>query len=87
MRESGSSRATISAHSESVSIQERAKEGIEALKLERRHIASVEAAKALLARNDDGQAETIVRAVLQENPQQSHARELISQINSRLVTP
>lgn len=66
---------------------ERAKEGIEALKLERRHIASVESAKALLARNDLAKAETLVRAILQENPQQSHARQLISEINSHLSRP
>jgi general secretion pathway protein D len=67
--------------------QERAKEGIQLIALERRHIASVESAKALLARNDFAKAETLVRAVLQENPQQSHARELISQINSNLSRP
>ncbi len=68
-------------------LHERAKEGIEALKSERRHIAAIDSAKALLARNDVTGAETIVRAVLQENPQQSHARELVSQINSRLSRP
>ena len=67
--------------------QERAKEGIEALKFERRHIASVEAAKELLARNEAAKAETIVRAILQENPQQSHARQLIGEINSRMSRP
>lgn len=66
---------------------ERAKEGIEALKSERRHIALVDSAKALLANNDVSGAETIVRAVLQENPQQSYARELIAQINSLLTRP
>lgn len=66
---------------------ERAKEGIEALKLERRHIASVDSAKALLASNDVAKAETVIRAILQENPQQSHARELILQINSRISRP
>jgi len=68
-------------------LHERAKEGVEALKSERRHIAAVDSAKALLARNDITGAEIIVRAVLQENPQQSHARELISQINSRMTRP
>jgi general secretion pathway protein D len=57
------------------------------VKLDRRHIAAVESAKALLARNDVSGAEKVVRAVLQENSQQSHARELISQINSRLSRP
>ncbi|WP_292993669.1 secretin and TonB N-terminal domain-containing protein [Nitrosomonas sp.] len=68
-------------------LHERAKEGIEALKSERRHIVAVDSAKALLTRNDVAGAEIIVRAVLQENPQQSHARELISQINSRMTRP
>lgn len=68
-------------------LHERAKEGIEALKSERRHITAVDSAKALLTRNDVAGAEIIVRAVLQENPQQSHARELISQINSRMTRP
>jgi len=67
--------------------QERAKEGMEAVKTERRHIVSVESAKRLLAQGNLAGAETIVRAVLQENPQQSHARELISQINSHLSRP
>ncbi|MEK7792348.1 MAG: type II secretion pathway protein GspD, partial [Pseudomonadota bacterium] len=64
---------------------ERAREGLEAVESERRHIASVETAKELLARNDVTGAETIIRAVLQENPTQSHARQLISQINSRIA--
>lgn len=68
-------------------LHERAKEGIEALKLERRHIAIVNSAKELLARKDPIGAETIVRAVLQENSQQSHARQLIAQINSQLSRP
>ena len=66
---------------------ERAKEGLESIELERRHIASIEAAKELLIRNDVTGAETIVRAVLQENPQQSHARQLIAQINSLMTRP
>ena len=68
-------------------LHERAKGGMEALKSERRHITIVDSAKALLARNDVSGAETIVRAVLQENPQQSHARELIAQINSLISRP
>jgi len=68
-------------------LHERAKGGMEALKSERRHITIVDSAKALLARNDVAGAETIVRAVLQENPQQSHARELIAQINSLISRP
>ena len=66
---------------------ERAKEGIELIALERRHIAAVDAARALLVRNDVLGAETMVRAILQENPQQLHARQLISEINSRLTRP
>lgn len=66
---------------------ERAQEGMEALKSERRHIAAADSAKALLARNDVMGAETIVRAILQENPQQSHARQLIAEINSRIARP
>ena len=66
---------------------ERAREGIELIVLERRHIAKVDTAKALLERGELSQAETLVRAVLQENPQQSHARQLISEINLRLARP
>ncbi len=64
---------------------ERAKAGLEALEVERRHIASIDTAKELLARDDVTGAEAIIRAVLQENTQQSHARQLISQINARMV--
>lgn len=66
---------------------ERAKEGIELIVLERRHIAAVNTAKAFLERGELAKAETLVRAVLQENPQQSHARQLISEINLRLSRP
>ncbi|WP_297325861.1 secretin and TonB N-terminal domain-containing protein [Nitrosomonas sp.] len=65
----------------------RAKEGLEAVQSERRHIAAVSSAKALLEKNDLASAETVVRAVLQENPEQSHARQLIAEINSRLTRP
>lgn len=68
-------------------LHQRAKEGIEALQIERRHITSINAAKELLNRNDVMGAETIVRAVLQENSQQSHAKQLISEINSRINRP
>ena len=67
--------------------QQRAKEGIEAVQSERRHIAAVDSAKTLLAKNDVTGAETVARAILQENPQQSHARQLITEINSRLTRP
>jgi general secretion pathway protein D len=66
---------------------ERAKEGIELIELERRHIAKVDTAKAFLERGELEKAETIIRAILQENPQQSHARQLITEINSRLSRP
>lgn len=66
---------------------ERAREGIELIILERQHIAKVDTARALLERGEVSQAETLVRAVLQENPQQSHARQLISEINLRLSRP
>lgn len=68
-------------------LHERAKEGIESVTTERRHIAAVDSARALLERNEPAKAETIVRAVLQENPQQSHARQLISHINLNLSRP
>ncbi len=66
---------------------ERANAGLEELELERRHIASIDSAKELLRRNEVIEAETIVRAVLQENPKQSHARQLIAEINSQLTRP
>ncbi len=66
---------------------ERAKEGIGSITLERRHIAKVDTAKELLKNGELAKAETLVRAVLQENPQQSHARQLISEINLRLSRP
>ena len=68
-------------------LHERAKQGIDSVELERRHIATVNAANELLMRNELAKAETIVRAVLQENPQQPHARQLISEINSRMTRP
>lgn len=64
---------------------ERAETGLEALEIERRHIASIDTAKELLARDDVTGAEALINAVLQENTTQSHARQLRSQINSRLV--
>lgn len=66
---------------------ERAKEGIESIVLDRRHIAVVDTAKNFLKSGEPAKAETLVRAVLQENPQQSHARQLISEINLRLSRP
>ena len=64
---------------------ENAKEGLEALNLERYHIASIEYAKELLARNDVEGAEAAARAVLLENPMQSHARQLIKEISTSIA--
>ncbi len=61
---------------------ERARLGLEALALERHHIASLDYAQELLALNDVVSAEQTVRAVLQENPEQPHARQLIKQIST-----
>ncbi|MBA3756831.1 MAG: secretin and TonB N-terminal domain-containing protein, partial [Nitrosomonas sp.] len=66
---------------------ERAKEGIELIAMERSHIAAVNTAKDFLISGDIAKAETLVRAVLQENPQQTHARQLIAEINTRLSRP
>ncbi|PTQ76664.1 general secretion pathway protein D [Nitrosomonas oligotropha] len=66
---------------------ERAKEGLESIALDRQHIAKVDTAKELLRNGETAKAETLVRAVLQENPQQSHARQLISEINLNLSRP
>ena len=64
---------------------ERAWTGLEALELERHHIASVDYAQELLALNDVVGAEKTIRAVLQENPGQSHARQLIKQISTLIA--
>lgn len=66
---------------------ERAKEGLESIALDRQHIAKVDSARELLRNGETSKAETLVRAVLQENPQQSHARQLISEINLNLSRP
>ncbi len=64
---------------------QRAKAGLDALNRDRQHIAAIDYAQALLARNDLVEAEKTVRAVLQENPMQPNARALIKQINARMV--
>ena len=64
---------------------ERARLGLEALALERHHIASLEYAEELLALNDVVSAEKTVRAVLQENSEQPHARQLIKQISTLIA--
>ncbi|MDH5552396.1 MAG: general secretion pathway protein GspD [Nitrosomonas sp.] len=61
---------------------ERAQAGLEALELERRHIASLDYAQELLTLNDVIGAEKTVRTVLQENPAQPYARQLIKQIGA-----
>ncbi len=66
---------------------ERAKEGLESIALDRQHISKVDTARELLRNGEAAKAETLVRAVLQENPQQSHARQLISEINLNLSRP
>lgn len=66
---------------------ERAKEGIDLIAMERGHIAAVNTAKDFLISGEIAKAETLVRAVLQENPQQTHARQLIAEINSRMSRP
>lgn len=68
-------------------LNERSKEGIETIAIERRHIAAVDTAKEFLKNGEVAKAETLVRAVLQENSQQSHARQLISEINLRISRP
>jgi len=64
---------------------ERAEAGLEALDLERHHIASIDYAQELLVLNDIVGAEQAVRAVLQENPMQSQARQLIKQISTMIA--
>lgn len=64
---------------------ERAKTGLEALNLERHQQSIINQARESLARNDVEGAETAVRAVLQENPIHADARQLIKEINERIV--
>ncbi len=64
---------------------ERVLVGLQALELERHHVASVDYAEELLALNDVEGAEKAVRAVLQENPEQPQARQLIKRL-STLIT-
>lgn len=66
---------------------ERAKEGLESIALDRQHIAKVDTARELLRNGETAKAETLVRAILQENPQQTHARQLIAEINLNLSRP
>lgn len=64
---------------------ERAQAGLEALQQERHHVASIEYAQQLLALGDLEAAENAVRAVLQENPMQQQARELIKELNKHIA--
>ncbi|MDH5479709.1 MAG: secretin and TonB N-terminal domain-containing protein, partial [Nitrosomonas sp.] len=64
---------------------ERAKAGLEAIELEHHHVASIEYAEELMALNDITGAEKVIRDVLQENPEQSHARQLIKQISTLIA--
>lgn len=64
---------------------ERAKEGLDAVDLERRHIVLVNQAKEALAHNDVDGAEKIIRGVLADNPMQSEARQLIKALSERIA--
>ncbi|SDY80449.1 FecR domain-containing protein [Nitrosomonas sp. Nm33] len=64
---------------------ERARAGLEVLSLERYQQSFIKQARESLARNDVEGAEAAVRAVLQENPMNGDARQLIKEINQRLT--
>lgn len=64
---------------------ERAREGMNAVELERRHIAMVNRAKEALAHNNVDEAEKIVRGVLADNPMQSEARLMIKALSERIA--
>lgn len=64
---------------------ERAREGLNAVELERRHIAMVNRAKEALAHNNVDEAEKIVRGVLADNPMQSEARLMIKALSERIA--
>lgn len=64
---------------------ERAIAGLEAIELDRRHVDTVRVAKELMAKGDVAKAESIVRSVLQENPNQSHARQLMKHIHAQMA--
>lgn len=63
----------------------RAQAGLDALHLERNHIASIDYAQELLKLNDVVGAEKTIRGILQENPEQPHARQLIKQISTLIA--
>ena len=64
---------------------ERAREGLDAVDLERRHIILVNQAKEALAHSDVDGAEKIIRGVLADNPMQSEARQLIKALSERIA--
>lgn len=64
---------------------ERARAGLEAADLERRHIVLVNQAKEALAHNDVENAERIVRTVLADNPMQAEARQMIRELSERIA--
>lgn len=64
---------------------ERAREGLGAVDLERRHIVLVNQAKEALAHGDVDGAEKIVRGVLADNPMQSEARQLIKALSEQIA--
>ncbi|MDV6343935.1 FecR domain-containing protein [Nitrosomonas sp. Is37] len=63
---------------------ERAKAGLDALRLDRHQQFLINQARESLIRNDIEGAEAAVRAVLQENPMSRDARQLIKEINERI---
>lgn len=63
----------------------RAREGLDAVDQERRHIAQINQAKEMLAQNDVDDAEKIIRAVLADNPMQLEARKLIKVLSERIA--
>ncbi|MCB1935262.1 MAG: general secretion pathway protein GspD [Nitrosomonas sp.] len=64
---------------------DRVRAGLEAVSQDRHHIATVEYAEQLLELNDPDGAEEAVRSVLQENPMQGHARQLIKEISRQIA--
>jgi general secretion pathway protein D len=63
----------------------RAREGLEAVDQDRRHIGQVNRAREMLAQDDIDGAEKIIRAVLADNPAQSDARQLIKVLSERIA--
>ncbi|MBI0410270.1 MAG: type II and III secretion system protein [Nitrosospira sp.] len=59
---------------------ERAQAGLEAIDMDRRHIALLKQAKELLDGEDNSGAESKIRLVMQENPMRLDARQLIKRL-------